>query len=142
MSRQAGVVDQKQITGILLGIATVVALAVAMRIRGGGDVHCRDGTLHDDHGQCVRGLSGDAGGDRFATHHYALWRQRDRHGGRRYAVGFLRTADDADGGGYNIVPTALLELPDEYAVIKAQIPTALLLLTVNTLIMYTFVFRR
>ena len=43
---------------------------------------------------------------------------------------------------YNIVPAALLELPDEYAVIKAQIPTALLLLTVNTLIMYTFVFRR
>ena len=36
----------------------------------------------------------------------------------------------------------LVVLPDEYAVIKAQIPTALLLLTVSTLIMYTFVFRR
>jgi uncharacterized membrane protein len=35
----------------------------------------------------------------------------------------------------------LLELPDEYAVIKAQLPTALLLLVVNTLIMYTFVYR-
>jgi uncharacterized membrane protein len=42
---------------------------------------------------------------------------------------------------YNIVPAALLELPDEYAVIKAQIPTAVLLLTVNTGIMYVFAFR-
>jgi uncharacterized membrane protein len=42
---------------------------------------------------------------------------------------------------YNIVPAALLELPDEYAVIKTQIPTALLLLAANTVIMYVFAFR-
>jgi uncharacterized membrane protein len=42
---------------------------------------------------------------------------------------------------YNIVPAALLELPDEYAVIKTQVPTALLLLVVNTTIMYLFVYR-
>ena len=43
---------------------------------------------------------------------------------------------------FNIVPAALLELPDENAVIKVQIPTALLLLTANTIIMYLFVFRK
>jgi uncharacterized membrane protein len=34
----------------------------------------------------------------------------------------------------------LLELPSENAVIRVQVPTALLLLVVNTLIMYTFVY--
>ena len=43
---------------------------------------------------------------------------------------------------FNIVPAALLELDDEYAVIKAQIPTGVILLAVNTLIMYTFVYPR
>ena len=42
---------------------------------------------------------------------------------------------------FNIVPVALLELPDQYAVIKAQIPTALPLLLANTLLMYFLVFR-
>ena len=43
---------------------------------------------------------------------------------------------------FNIVPAKLLELPDEYAVIKAQLPTALLMLAANAAIMYVFVFRR
>jgi uncharacterized membrane protein len=42
---------------------------------------------------------------------------------------------------FNIVPTALLELPDENAVIKVQIPTALLLLVANILLMNFLVFR-
>jgi uncharacterized membrane protein len=56
--------------------------------------------------------------------------------------GFCGTLMTPMAANYNIVPAALLELPDEYAVIKAQIPTALLLLAVNTAIMYAFVFRR
>jgi uncharacterized membrane protein len=32
---------------------------------------------------------------------------------------------------FNIVPVALLELPDKNAVIRAQVPTALTLLAVN-----------
>jgi uncharacterized membrane protein len=55
--------------------------------------------------------------------------------------GFCGTLMTPMAANYNIVPAALLELPDEYAVIKAQIPTAVLLLTVNTGIMYVFVFR-
>jgi uncharacterized membrane protein len=55
--------------------------------------------------------------------------------------GFCGTLMTPMAANYNIVPAALLELPDEYAVIKAQIPTALLLLAVNTLIMYVFAFR-
>ncbi len=55
--------------------------------------------------------------------------------------GFCGTLMTPMAANYNIVPAALLELPDEYAVIKAQIPTALLLLTVNTFIMYAFVYR-
>jgi uncharacterized membrane protein len=42
---------------------------------------------------------------------------------------------------FNIVPVALLELPDEYAVIKAQIPTGIMILIANTVIMYIFVYR-
>ena len=37
---------------------------------------------------------------------------------------------------YNMVPVALLELPDKYAVIKAQIPTALVMLAVNIVLLY------
>jgi uncharacterized membrane protein len=42
---------------------------------------------------------------------------------------------------FNIVPAALLELPDQNGVIKVQIPTGLALLLVNTLLMYFLVFR-
>ncbi len=42
---------------------------------------------------------------------------------------------------FNIVPAALLELPDQNGVIKVQIPTGLALLAVNTLLMYFLVFR-
>ena len=56
--------------------------------------------------------------------------------------GFCGTLMTPMAANYTIVPAALLELPDEYAVIKAQIPTAVLLLTVNTLIMYAFVYPR
>jgi uncharacterized membrane protein len=56
--------------------------------------------------------------------------------------GFCGTLMTPMAANYNIVPAALLELPDEYAVIKAQIPTALLLLVMNTVIMYAFVYRR
>ncbi|MDB4913442.1 MAG: hypothetical protein JWM95_1086 [Gemmatimonadetes bacterium] len=55
--------------------------------------------------------------------------------------GFCGTLMTPMAANYNIVPTALLELPDEYAVIKRQLPTALLLLAVNTIIMYVFVYR-
>ena len=41
---------------------------------------------------------------------------------------------------FNIVPAALLDL-DRNAVIRAQIPTALLLLPANVLLMYVLTFR-
>ncbi|WPP01132.1 DUF979 domain-containing protein [Pseudomonas sp. HR96] len=37
---------------------------------------------------------------------------------------------------YNMIPAALLELPDKYAVIKAQVPTALVMLLVNVGLLY------
>ncbi len=55
--------------------------------------------------------------------------------------GFCGTLTTPMAANFNIVPVALLELPDQHAVIKVQIPTALLLLAANTVIMYTFVFR-
>jgi uncharacterized membrane protein len=55
--------------------------------------------------------------------------------------GFCGTLMTPMAANYNIVSAALLELPDENAVIKAQIPTALLLLAANTAIMYLFVYR-
>jgi uncharacterized membrane protein len=42
---------------------------------------------------------------------------------------------------FNIVPAALLELPDKNAVIRAQMPTALVLLGVNLLLMNLLMFR-
>jgi len=42
---------------------------------------------------------------------------------------------------FNIVPAALLELPDRNGVIKAQLTTAALMLIANTLLMYCLVFR-
>jgi len=55
--------------------------------------------------------------------------------------GFCGTLMTPMAANFNIVPTALLELPDENAVIKVQIPTALLLLGANILLMNFFVFR-
>jgi len=56
--------------------------------------------------------------------------------------GFCGTLMTPMAANFNIVPTALLELPDENAVIKVQIPTALILLGANILLMNFFVFRR
>jgi Predicted membrane protein len=53
--------------------------------------------------------------------------------------GFCGTLMTPMAANFNIVPTALLDL-DEYAVIRVQIPTAILLLIVNTIIMNLFVF--
>jgi uncharacterized membrane protein len=55
--------------------------------------------------------------------------------------GFCGTLMTPMAANFNIVPTALLELPDQYAVIKTQIPTALLLLAANIVLMNFFVFR-
>ncbi|CAL8481235.1 protein of unknown function (plasmid) [Caballeronia sp. S22] len=37
---------------------------------------------------------------------------------------------------FNLIPSALLELPDRYGVIKAQAPTALMVLVVNAVLLY------
>lgn len=55
--------------------------------------------------------------------------------------GFCGTLTTPMAANFNIVPAKLLELRDEYAVIKAQLPTALLMLAANAAIMYVFVFR-
>ena len=55
--------------------------------------------------------------------------------------GFCGTLTTPMAANFNIVPAALLELSDRNAVIKAQIPTALLLFLCNTLLMYLLVFR-
>ena len=56
--------------------------------------------------------------------------------------GFCGTLCTPMAANFNIVPAALLELPDKNAVIKAQVPTALMLLAANTAIMYFFAFRK
>jgi uncharacterized membrane protein len=55
--------------------------------------------------------------------------------------GFCGTLMTPMAANFNIVPAALLELPDRNAVIKAQIPTAIPLLLANTVLMYFLVFR-
>ncbi|KMN22656.1 DUF979 domain-containing protein [Pseudomonas helleri] len=51
--------------------------------------------------------------------------------------GYCGTLMTPMAANYNIVPVALLELPDKYAVIKAQIPTAVMMLLVNIVLLYT-----
>ena len=55
--------------------------------------------------------------------------------------GFCGTLTTPMAANFNIVPAALLELPDRDAVIKVQIPTAIPLLIGNVLLMYALVFR-
>jgi uncharacterized membrane protein len=56
--------------------------------------------------------------------------------------GFCGTLLTPMAANFNIVPAALLELSDRNAVIKAQAPTALLLLVANIGLMAFFVFRK
>jgi uncharacterized membrane protein len=54
--------------------------------------------------------------------------------------GFCGTLTTPMAANFNLVPVALLGIQDRYAIIKAQIPTALVLLVTNTVLMYVFVF--
>jgi uncharacterized membrane protein len=56
-------------------------------------------------------------------------------------TGYCGTLLTPMAANFNIVPVALLELPDQYAVIRAQAPTALALLCVNLALMYFLAFR-
>jgi len=62
-----------------------------------------------------------------------------------FAVGMLSgycgTLCTPMAANFNIVPVALLELKNDYAVIKEQIPTAVPLWACNVVIMYAFAFR-
>jgi len=50
--------------------------------------------------------------------------------------GYCGTLMTPMAANFNIVPAALLELPDKNAVIKAQMPTALMMLLVNIVLLY------
>ncbi|MFC0116781.1 DUF979 domain-containing protein [Pseudoalteromonas xiamenensis] len=54
--------------------------------------------------------------------------------------GYCGTLMTPMAANFNIVPAALLDLNDKYQVIKVQIPTALMLLTFNIVIMYWVIF--
>jgi uncharacterized membrane protein len=56
-------------------------------------------------------------------------------------AGFCGTLTTPMAANFNIVPAALLELPDRYGVIRAQIPTAAWMLLANIVLMYFLVFR-
>ena len=56
--------------------------------------------------------------------------------------GFCGTLMTPMAANFNIVPVALLDLPDRYSVIRVQVPTALLLLVVNTALLYFLAFPR
>jgi uncharacterized membrane protein len=55
--------------------------------------------------------------------------------------GYCGTLMTPMAANYNIVPAALLELPDKNGVIKAQAPTGVLLLIVNILLLNALMFR-
>jgi len=50
--------------------------------------------------------------------------------------GFCGTLMTPMAANFNIVPAALLELKSQYAVIRAQVPTALMMLIANIVILY------
>ena len=53
-------------------------------------------------------------------------------------AGYCGTLMTPMAANFNIVPVALLEMRDQYGVIKAQIPIALVMLILNILLMYYF----
>ena len=55
--------------------------------------------------------------------------------------GYCGTLMTPMAANFNLVPAALLELKDPYGVIRMQVPTALLLLAANIVLMYFIVFR-
>lgn len=56
-------------------------------------------------------------------------------------TGYCGTLLTPMAANFNIVPAVLLELPDQYGVIRAQWPTAVILMGCNFLLMYWLVFR-
>lgn len=56
-------------------------------------------------------------------------------------TGYCGTLLTPMAANFNIVPAVLLELPDQYGVIRSQIPTALTLMAVNIVLMIVLVFR-
>jgi len=56
--------------------------------------------------------------------------------------GFCGTLMTPMAANFNVVPAVLLDLPDKNGVIRVQVPTALALLAVNTMLMYFLVYRR
>ncbi|MEB6379321.1 DUF979 domain-containing protein [Leclercia adecarboxylata] len=54
--------------------------------------------------------------------------------------GYCGTLMTPMAANFNIVPAALLELPDKNAVIKAQVPTGVLLLVANVFLLYFLMF--
>ena len=56
-------------------------------------------------------------------------------------AGFCGTLMTPMAANFNLVPAALLELKDQYGVIRAQVATALPLLLVNILLIYWLAFR-
>ncbi|HMM66652.1 MAG TPA: DUF979 domain-containing protein [Dokdonella sp.] len=56
-------------------------------------------------------------------------------------TGYCGTLLTPMAANFNIVPAVLLELPDQYGVIRSQVPTALALMAVNVLLMILLVFR-
>ena len=54
-------------------------------------------------------------------------------------AGYCGTLMTPMAANFNIVPVALLEMRDQYGVIKAQIPIALVMLVLNILLMYYFI---
>jgi uncharacterized membrane protein len=56
-------------------------------------------------------------------------------------TGYCGTLLTPMAANFNIVPAVLLELPDQYGVIRAQWPTAIVLMACNFLLMYWLIFR-
>jgi uncharacterized membrane protein len=55
-------------------------------------------------------------------------------------TGYCGTLLTPMAANFNIIPVLLLDLRDQYAVIRAQLPTALVLLTVQLIMMSLLVF--
>jgi len=56
--------------------------------------------------------------------------------------GFCGTLCTPMAANFNVVPVTLLGLRDDWAVIRAQVPTAVALLAINTVLLYVLVVRR
>lgn len=114
------------------GSRSVTTFAIVLPVIGLIERH----GLQEQAKQRLRGIPHHDRSGRLARARDRLPRQPGRRLRHRNALRLLRNPHHPVAANFNLVPAALLEMKDKYGPIKAQLPTAGMLLIVNIGVMY------